>query len=107
MQADNGVSWIIPVEVTVVQGNFSLNFLNGNLDGVHLTPEELDFGTITSASENRTRFLSVLNSNRYPIRITDLKVAPTTMDSQLFINFTSTIVPPGSVSLIVVLFLIQ
>jgi hypothetical protein len=77
---------ILHVEVVVVKG------------GIHRTPEELDFGTITSMHERRSLELSLLNGGASAIQISDLQAA--TADSQLVVDFSPLNISPKSESVV-------
>lgn len=69
----NVENMILHVEVVVVKG------------GIHRTPEELDFGTITSMHERRALDLSLLNGGSSAIQVIDLQSAAP--DPQLQVEF--------------------
>eukprot|EP00656_Telonema_subtile_P051304 TRINITY_DN6866_c0_g1_i4.p1 TRINITY_DN6866_c0_g1~~TRINITY_DN6866_c0_g1_i4.p1 ORF type:complete len:1313 (+),score=349.16 TRINITY_DN6866_c0_g1_i4:205-4143(+) len=73
---------VIPVEIVATKG------------GVHRTPEELDFGTLTTPSERKTLTLSLHNSGTVPLRCTDMYML--SPDSHLLVDFKKyTILAPG------------
>lgn len=74
---------ILHVDVLVVRG------------GIHRTPEEIDFTTLVSSSDKRTTSLLLLNSGSSPVQVSE--IYPLTPDSQLFVNFTRTVVRPEEV----------
>jgi len=73
---------ILHVEVTVVKG------------GLHRTPEEIDFSTLTSPNEKLSVSILLLNSGEDPILVSE--IYPLTPDLQLFVNFSRLIIPPDS-----------
>lgn len=68
-------------------------------DGLHVVPEEIDFGTLISVTETKLIFLSILNSLNYSIKIIDIQNKfQDSFDSQLYIEtFSNNIIPPRTV----------
>ncbi|KAL6067249.1 hypothetical protein QOT17_009046 [Balamuthia mandrillaris] len=73
---------ILHVDVLVVKG------------GLHRTPEELDFATLTSTSDQRQTSLVLLNSGDSPVQVSE--IFPLTPDPHLQVDFTRTVIPPAS-----------
>lgn len=73
---------IIPVEIHVMKG------------GIHRSPEELDFGTLTSSTDKRSLSVSLLNSGPQPVLVSDIYAS--SPDSHLSITFKKgTLLMPG------------
>ena len=61
-----------------------------------MIPSEIDFGTLTSASQKRVRHISILNAGSAPVKVLDIKTS--SLDYQLSVATQKYIIPPATVS---------